>query len=108
MASSFSVCRTFADNDKPGCKKRGLVTVINAGINNRALIRQEKMDTTINTPKKRSGAKPEKINAAKPTITEKALKTMPLPEVFNVLEMAVPVSRHFAYSSLYRHKKWMV
>jgi len=93
---------------KSGSKKTGFVITIIAGISNNALIRQEKIETTTNTPKKRRGAKLEKINTEKPTITEKALNTIPRPVVFSVTIIACFISATLAYSSLYRHKKWMV
>ena len=91
-----------------GSKNRGLVTTITAGISSKALIKQEKIETTTNTPKKRSGAKLEKIRIEKPTITEKALKIIPLPAVFNVFTIACFPSLKSAYSDLYLHKKCIV
>lgn len=74
--------------------------IIIAGISNKALIRHEKIETTTNTPKNRRGAKLENIKTEKPTITEKALITIPLPAVFKVLKIADLLLYDFAYSAL--------
>lgn len=90
---------------KSGSKNRGLLKVMIAGISNKALIRQEKIEIVTNPPKKRRGAKLENNSTENPTITETALITIPLPAVFKVFVIANLLFPDNAYSLLYRHKK---
>jgi hypothetical protein len=52
-----------------------------AGMSSIPPIKQAKIMTTISNPKNRTGRNEEKSKAAKPMMTEKALKTIPRPVV---------------------------
>jgi len=78
------------------------------GTSNNALIKQVAMEITIKALKKRRGAKLENERAKKPTITENALKIIPLPAVASVMRAASLCLNPLARSTLKRHKKWMV
>jgi hypothetical protein len=59
-----------------------------AGISTSALIRQVVMEITTNPPKKRRGAKLERVSARNPIITERALIIIPRPAVVNEIKAA--------------------
>jgi len=59
-----------------------------AGIKIKALIRQSIKESMIRNPKERTRGKAEKNKTEKPSITAKALITIPLPMVFRAILMA--------------------
>ncbi len=66
------------------------------------------LDMITRKPKNRIGAKAENGNTLNPIITESALKAIPLPVVVKVLITASLSDSPRIFSSLYRHRKWIV
>ena len=92
----------------PGSRKAGLKTSTMAGMITRAPIRQIKMDAMTRKPKYWSGENNEKGRAQNPSITDRALKLMPLPVVVSVFLTALTGSSPLSLSDLYLHRKCMV
>jgi hypothetical protein len=67
-----------------GSRNLGFSTIQIDGTTIRAPIRHAKIDTITRRPKNLTGIKVEKSSAINPIITEKALKTIPLPVVVRV------------------------
>ena len=73
----------------------GFVKTIRAGKKAKAPNRHIPMERTITNPKKNMGRNPEIIKTVNPTITEKALKIIPLPDVVNVFITASSAEEPF-------------
>lgn len=91
-----------------GSRNFGFIKITIEGTSSKALIKHVEIEITINKLKYRKGAKLEKESAKNPTITENALKTIPLPAVVNVIRAASLCLNPFVRSTLKRHKKCIV
>jgi hypothetical protein len=88
-----------------GSRKPGLKTSTSAGMINNAPTRQVNMLTITKKPKNLSGGNTENGSAQNPSITDNALKLIPLPVVVRVFMTALPGSRPPSLSLLKRHRK---
>jgi len=79
-----------------------------AGTSSKEHTKQVAIEITIRAPKNFKGVKPDKVKGRNPTITDIALITMPLPDVWMVVFMASACDCPKRRSSLNRHKRWMV
>ena len=84
-----------------GSRNFGLMTRHRAGIRINAPMRQDEMDTTTRNPKNLTGMKLDVNSTMNPTMTDNALKTIPLPVVVKVFLAALCGSRPFCLSYRY-------
>ena len=92
----------------PGSRNAGLKTSTRAGMISNAPTKQEKIEAITRKPNTLMGRNTENGKAQNPSMTDKALKLIPLPVVINVFRTASTGIRPFSLSDLYRQRKCMV